>query len=650
MNFEAILDKLKQSLTNRNVLLVILLLVGALYSPTLLGDFVYDDHLQVEKNTSIRSLTNIPEYFQHSTGYYSKSPASYYRPFHMVAYSLIHIFSRTNPVGYHIVNLLMLVAVGYALFLLLIAWFSRKQAALATLLFLVYPIHVEAVAWIAALPELVSALCVLLVFRWHLKKIWAPLDYLWAGLILCLGILTRENALVLPLLALVFDALDTDRHKNFIQDKLWIRYLVYAFCFAIYFGLRYQALGFLAANPELNYPMSADAMLLNAVYLLSQYFAALVWPPAYSAFHVFEPLASVGEMRFLGVLMIFMTVVFVAGYYYRKQFQVFFYILWIPIAFLPFLYFPALGENVFVERYMFLPSVGSAVLLSALVFQLASWQQGKVWRKLVVLSCLGGVLLWSGLSFVRTLYWKDDIALCTQTVRADPKAYHFYNLLAFAYYQAGDIEQAKTLFASFERMFPARAGNDKDERVAYATVKQLPAKYRHYKQAYFEAQTKLAALHFQLEEFEQAQRIYKQLTELNTTDAELWYYLALCYEQLDQRKEAKHAFQTVLSINPQHVQAQRRIQTHAVGPETELDYMCTQAHQLVEEKKYQEAVAVLQKATREFPQEAKPYHYLFNVYWMTGQKAAAQEAIYQALQRDPDNQLYRYNYESLRDK
>ncbi len=630
------------------MLLVIVLLVGVVYSPTLLGDFVYDDHLQIEKNISIRSLTNIPEFFQHSTGYYSQSPAGYYRPLHMVAYALVYVVSRTNPLGYHALNLVLMAAVGYALFLLLQVWFSRAQAAFATLLFLVHPVHVEAVAWIAALPELVCALCVLLAFHRHLKKNWQALDYVLAGGLLLIGLLTRENALVLPILALVLDALDTKRRKNIIRDKLWVRYLVYGISIGIYFILRYQALGYLASNPDLKYPMSGDAMLLNAVYLLSQYYTALVWPPTYSAFHVFEPLTSVGEARFVGVVFVFLISALIAWYYYYKQFCVFYYMLWIPIAFLPFLYFPALGENVFVERYMFLPSIGIAVLFSALAFQLFRWHKHTFWQYFVVGCSVGSVLLGGGLSFARTLHWKDDITLCQKTLRTDPKAYHFYNLLAFAYYQAGDTLPAKKIFQSFDKMFPESKKGTAPGQVSYAAVKQLPAKYRHYKQAYFEAQAKLAALHYQLKEYDQALTIYKQLTELDSTTADQFFFLGLCYEHLGRREQARQAFQLATRINPQYTQAQRHLKKQTQAQSNEVDRLCTHAHQLVGGKNYKEAIAVLAKAAKKYPGHAKPHHYLFNVYWLTGQKEAAQAAIYQALQRDPDNQLYQFNYETLK--
>jgi len=232
----------------------------------------------------------------------------------------------------------------------------------------------------------------------------------------------------------------------------------------IYFICRYQALGYWITNPHVRYPMSGKEMLVNGLYLLSQYIYAFIVPPAYSAFHVFHPLRSLFEFRILLTLVILIGSGLIAFYLYKKQIRLFYFVIWVPVTFLPFLYFPALGENLFVERYMFLPSVGVSALLSAGIITLYHWlRRGRRQQVLAVLvMCL--IAVWSGLSFARTFYWQDDITLCQKTLNTDPEAYHFYNLLAFAYYRQGDNERAQEFFHSLDQMFPENQKKGEKQR------------------------------------------------------------------------------------------------------------------------------------------------------------------------------------------
>jgi len=101
----------------------------------------------------------------------------------MVIYSWVHVLFKDNPLGYHLLNILLGVGAGFLVFLILREWFSSAQAALAALVFSVQPVHVEAIAWIAALPELLSAVLVLGGFRLHLRKVWSRHDYVISGII-----------------------------------------------------------------------------------------------------------------------------------------------------------------------------------------------------------------------------------------------------------------------------------------------------------------------------------------------------------------------------------------------------------------------------------------------------------------------------------
>src|SRR5437867_11859412 len=93
------------------LLLVILCFVA--YANGLSGDFVWDDQVQLFRNTQIRTMDNIPRAFTTSlwSFMYSQDPAAdnrvfdrYYRPIQTVIYILGYEIGGLSPFLYHLIN------------------------------------------------------------------------------------------------------------------------------------------------------------------------------------------------------------------------------------------------------------------------------------------------------------------------------------------------------------------------------------------------------------------------------------------------------------------------------------------------------------------------------------------------------------------
>src|SRR5437016_4112076 len=147
-------------------------IVGVLlHIPSLRFGFVYDDHLLIEDNPSLRIWPGFTRVFLSEvlslTGY-ADSASNYYRPLMWVAYNTIFTIAGATPWVFHLANLLVHGAVVAVMFLLsLEVWKDRRIATTAALLFAVHPAHVEAVAWIAALLELSFSLCFLMCLYFY---------------------------------------------------------------------------------------------------------------------------------------------------------------------------------------------------------------------------------------------------------------------------------------------------------------------------------------------------------------------------------------------------------------------------------------------------------------------------------------------------
>lgn len=88
----------------------------------------------------------------------------------------------------------------------------------------------------------------------------------------------------------------------------------------------------------------------------------LVLPVGLNAFYTFHPVHSLAEPRAAASIAFFGAFVVTAVFAARRRSPAFVCLALIVAPLLPALYISKLGENVFTERYLYLPSSGFAVL------------------------------------------------------------------------------------------------------------------------------------------------------------------------------------------------------------------------------------------------------------------------------------------------
>ncbi|MFP6588912.1 MAG: hypothetical protein VCE12_00155 [Candidatus Latescibacterota bacterium] len=91
-------------------------LVLIVYANSLDSGFYFDDHHSIERNTAIRSLAAIPTYFVDGGAFSADPDVSMYRPLLLVSYALNHALGGVDPVGYHLVNVLLHISFVILLF------------------------------------------------------------------------------------------------------------------------------------------------------------------------------------------------------------------------------------------------------------------------------------------------------------------------------------------------------------------------------------------------------------------------------------------------------------------------------------------------------------------------------------------------------
>ncbi len=197
---------------------VIFLIGFLLYSPTFFYDYALDDKIMVVGNQiTKKGFDGISDQFKYDSmdGFWAEEygvpvedlnkaalvSGGRYRPLTMATHSIEWEFFGENPGVSHFVNALLYGLSGLLIFLVLNQLFNFKEetwwkgtAFIIAILYLVHPLHVEAVANIKGRDEILSFLFALWAWYFHLKDSSTKGKIISAGL-LFLGLLSKESVI-----------------------------------------------------------------------------------------------------------------------------------------------------------------------------------------------------------------------------------------------------------------------------------------------------------------------------------------------------------------------------------------------------------------------------------------------------------------------
>jgi protein O-mannosyl-transferase len=442
---------------NMSVIALFVLAVGC-YANTLMNAFVYDDELQILQNPYVKSWHYLGAIFRTTVWSFigAAGDTNYYRPMMTLTYLVLWKVFGNSPVGYHLLNILLNALVVTCVYYVGRELFRSHWAAfVAATIFAVHPVHTEAVAWIASVPDLDATLFCLLAFYAYVKGPEVP----WkrqAAIVICLllALLAKEPALMLaPLLIYYEHFVREDRGQTGFMVKVK-RYLPACLGAAGYVVLRISLLGKLAPvlqHAQISWPQA----IYSAFALIADYARLLFWPARLSAFHVFHASHSRFEPRVLIGLGIVVACGVLAIWLHRRWPVAAFCIVWAAITLAPVLNARWMAANVLTERYLYLPSVG--------ICWLAGWATKRIWdavgtqgqRRIAVRLAMGtvGVALLSlgvAKTLARNRVWSNDRTLYTETVRTDPDSFVMHMNLGVSYFDTDLRAAEKELLRALE--------------------------------------------------------------------------------------------------------------------------------------------------------------------------------------------------------
>ena len=439
------------------------LLIGALvacatlpYLNILFNGFVYDDFFQVFENPYIRSFHYLKQIFTTNVMSFRGGVTNYYRPMMTFGYLVCYKLFGLQAYGFHLVSLLLHVLVVCLVFVLTERLTGdRVWAFVAGALFALHPVHTEAVDWIAAVTDLEVTFFYLLTFGLFLavaRPGGGRSERTLAAMVFAfiLASFSKEQAMTLPALATVYEHFyRADRSETNTSQKL-ARYGPLWLVGVAYMLFRIHFLGSLA--PAKNLPkLTSEQILLSAVALVGQYVWKLLWPVRLCAFYVFHPSTSPFDFRVCAGLMALLALaaLFFVCWRSRERNVRFasFGIVWFFATLALVLNAHWLGENVFTERYLYLPSVGVVWLVGLGASKLWSRAAARpAQRRALVLAGVAVGGLFAARIVIRNRDWNNDIVVYTRILELSPDVEGILNSLAAAYWLGGDMDKAESVW------------------------------------------------------------------------------------------------------------------------------------------------------------------------------------------------------------
>ncbi|MCX6349448.1 MAG: tetratricopeptide repeat protein [Candidatus Aureabacteria bacterium] len=587
-----------RSTRNFLVLSLLILLSAAVYSPTFLNRFVYDDQVTVEENLFIRDWKNVARFF--SADYYVRAEEYSFRPLVTLTYFWDYSFWGTNPWGYHLTNLLLHAFAAVTVYFLALRLFRRRlAAAAAALLFALHPGQTEAVAGISFREDLLCALFCFLSFLCYLRTKRSCIFIILSVLFFILALLAKEMAAAFPLVLLAWEfPRKPDELRKPGRRSPALRLLPFFVAAALYALLRFRILyqqGTLPTAPEFGDPLARIFLAFKSL----GFYGRLAFFPFNLTVEYPDPFPALiwGNYLLLPALLIaafFLRALVGARSGSGAKFGAAFFLL----SLLPVLNLIP-SSRLGAERFFYLPALGFCLWFAGVLFPRRKDTDGDrvgggriVWLA-VILACF------SLQTIKRNREWESNLVLFSRAVAVSPgssKARHglgnelfrlrrlpeaekelraaidifsreplYHNSLGVVYGEMGDYKKSLAEFLASARLNPGdplvlmnlstlylRLGDtDKALQEIEMFIAARPFDAKGY--------LNLGEIRINQKDYPRAIAAYRRALELDPYSLLALGSLGYCYYQTKDYLSARRAWEAALRLDPNNPEIRRNL-------------------------------------------------------------------------------------------
>lgn len=434
------LTKLKISTGNKKLIVYIVLIAVtlAVYWQINQYDFVnLDDNVYVIQNRHIQSGITPKEFrWAFSTYYYHL-----WHPLIWLSFMFDYQLYGLNAGGYHLTNLAL-----HILSTLLLFWlFNRMtgaiwKSAFVAAFFALHPLHVESVAWISERKDVLSAFFWMLTLCLYVYYTEKPLikRYLLVLFSFICALMSKPIVITLPIIMILLDYWPLRRFQ-LQQGNMILRQLKEKTPFFILSAVLVIITLYIPNDQATSLKgFSLSSRLGNAPVSFMVYLEKTFWPHDMAIFYPFTEQIPLWQVLGATLLIIIISAAIIVT---ARRFP---YLLvgwlWYAITLVPVIKIIQVGFDSMADRYLYLPSVGIAVMLA---WGIPSLIKSDERRKNILFPATTAFLaILAVLTWQQCHYWKNSIALFSHALRVTKDNYLAHNNLSAALIKEGKFEEA----------------------------------------------------------------------------------------------------------------------------------------------------------------------------------------------------------------
>jgi protein O-mannosyl-transferase len=379
-----------------------------------------------------------------------------YHPLTTIVYALEYKLVHDSPVLYHLINLLFHLVNVVLVFLFVKRLLKNPEIAFITAIFFgIHPMHVESVAWVSELKDVMYAfffmLSVLFYMKFYEAKEKTARYYLISLILFILSCLSKSAAVTLPAVLVLIDFYKDKKWKSSMANhsNAFMRsvgklissviqktpFFIVSFVFGVVAVFSQKSAG---AIQDLNPLFSWFERPMLASYAAMMYLVKLIVPIDLAAMYPYPDRVD-GHLPYIYYLA--PIIIFILAYmvYYSRKFSkdiifaTFFFLITIVLV----LQLLPVGGAILAERYSYIPYIGMFMIVGkGYVFSQESKAKfASILKWLYPAILVIALVAYSVLTVQRIKVWKDGEVLFTDLIRKYPNLPFAYNNRGYLYYR-----------------------------------------------------------------------------------------------------------------------------------------------------------------------------------------------------------------------
>ncbi|MBF0320981.1 MAG: tetratricopeptide repeat protein [Nitrospirae bacterium] len=583
--------------------MIIAIITALIYSNTLTVPFVYDDVINISKNSSLA-------YYCSWTGIKGWQFILNSRSVGLFSLCINYRLNGLNVTGYHIVNTGIHIANAILIYFLILLIYKspfiqsfkpttnvftpKLNAFLVAVLFAAHPIQTQSVIYIIQRYNLLAAFFMLSSLITYFTMLSSAdkskriIYYIISMIFMFFAVKSKEQSVLLPFLIIM---IHLTLYHGTLKEAIINNIIPLLIAMIMPLGIYLTAPGTLGELGIIKNSTQLEDVTLNTTssiyYLFTQFtvmvtYIRLLLLPIHKAFQYDYPFYK--SFFNVNVLLsfIFLVSVILLGIYtyylsYKKNMQLyrllfigiywFFLFLSLHSTIIPF-------NDLIVEHWLYLPSIGFIIFMVTLSTILA----GKMAKKYINGVLFGLVLLIivsSIVSYKRNIIWQSEISLWQDVVNKHPGYARGHFTLGLSYLNHGDYYKAieeieksiilynnrKTIFQSREQLYLYLGVSFRKigiyHRAIDALINIIPMRdsYSNSQRGiYIDAYNELGLTYLDMNNYEMALDQFINALKLNNNEIKTRINLGNLFIKMNEIDKAIVEFQFVAYKNPSDIQ------------------------------------------------------------------------------------------------